>query len=354
MEVAAELGALSRSGRPLTRPQLRQVFALYAQLSEAGGFYETISNVMGVLARRPYTMWPFRTLVRVRQNPRRIIGPHANAVFRDMATSAEQVGLLGLASVLEEAFRDDLRNAISHSDYTFAPEGIRLRRRNGGYPDVVSYEHFADAVSKGLGFFELVRQHWAEIVFAYHPPREVVGRFSENPPMRYEVGYDPTTRSFSLSTSSVGFGTTPEYLRQEEINTALDRHVFAMFVAQEDAESGRIAAHLAASGFGCRVAVFPGSAELEALAADVDAKGLWDLRWKQPASGKLLASPFGFFRVDIGADFVAQVLPAVEDLTIVDPVTSGGPRRPRKAKNWAVMIRDAQQAKRPRSSARRH
>ena len=39
---------------------------LYCQLAEAGGFYEFVKNVLGAITLKPYLLWPFKDLVRVR------------------------------------------------------------------------------------------------------------------------------------------------------------------------------------------------------------------------------------------------------------------------------------------------
>ena len=132
-EVFDEMLAFDNLERPMTRAELRILLMLYAQLSEAGGVYEGLKNLIGVVKLKPYVMWPFQNLVRVRQAPRRIIGPNANATFRDLATAAREIGMLKLSELLENAFRDDLRNGISHADYIIWIDEVRLRNRNGGH-----------------------------------------------------------------------------------------------------------------------------------------------------------------------------------------------------------------------------
>jgi hypothetical protein len=137
-EVFHELKALGSKGAPLTRAELRQMLCLYAQLAEAGGVYEGLLNTMQVAQLKAYNLWPFQDLVRVRQAPRAVIGPNANTMFRRLAEVATAIGMTDLARLLEIAFRDDIRNAMAHADYILVPDGLRLRRRNGGRPMLVS------------------------------------------------------------------------------------------------------------------------------------------------------------------------------------------------------------------------
>ncbi|WP_034350884.1 hypothetical protein [Herbaspirillum sp. GW103] len=131
-EVFGELKRLGSKGSPLTKPELRQVLCLYAQLAEAGGVYECLLNTMSVMKLKAYNLWPFQSLVRVRQEPRAVIGPNANATFRHLAKVATAIGMTGLARLFEITFRDDIRNGMAHADYILGPDGLRLRRRNGG------------------------------------------------------------------------------------------------------------------------------------------------------------------------------------------------------------------------------
>src|SRR5690606_24657306 len=152
-EVFSEMQALASKGSPLTRAEIRQLLCLYAQLAEAGGVYEGLLNTMQVAQLKPYNLWPFHDLVRVRQSPRAIIGPNANAMFRRLAEVAIAIGMSRLAGLLEIAFRDDIRNAMAHADYILVPEGLRLRRRNGGQSQFVSNAEIVVAVQVSLFFF---------------------------------------------------------------------------------------------------------------------------------------------------------------------------------------------------------
>ncbi len=125
-QVFEEFVAISNSKQPVSRMRLRHILMLYCQLAEAGGIYESLKNMMGVVTLKPYLLWPFKDLVRVRQAPKRVIGPNANATFRDLAVTAKDMGLVRLSSLLELAFRDDIRNGISHADYVIWNDGLRL------------------------------------------------------------------------------------------------------------------------------------------------------------------------------------------------------------------------------------
>ncbi|WP_322414325.1 hypothetical protein [Mesorhizobium huakuii] len=292
-EVFHEISSyFDKKDRP--KAEMRIVLLLYCQLAEAGGVYETIKNMMGIVTSTPYLLWPFKDLVRVKQAPKRIIGPNANATFRDLATTAKAIGLSKLSELLESVFRDDIRNGISHADYVIWNDGLRLRKRNGGYADKLSFEEVSDAISRGVGFFQILNEIGRASVESFDPPKEIIGRFSANPPMPWTVSFDPKTGSFSISGSSPGPVITPEYERQVAINELLGGNVLAVFTKAETPFSKQVDDHILSTGFEPNNVAF-GDDELAALIAKVTTSGLWDERAPHAVDGDvLLASPWGF------------------------------------------------------------
>jgi hypothetical protein len=222
---------------------------LYCQLSEAGGFYETLSNLIGVVKTKPYLLWPFKDLVRVRGKPSRVIGRNANATFRDLATSAHDIGMSRLTEIFELAFRDDIRNGVSHADYVILATGLRLRNRNGGNPKEITYDDVSDALTRGAGVFQILRQLKAFSARSFYPPRTIVGRLSANFPMPWTVSFDPQSGSFGLSGSSPGPVETTEYKRQIEINLQLGGKVFSLFKSEDSTLASAIENRIHAQGF---------------------------------------------------------------------------------------------------------
>jgi hypothetical protein len=172
-EVVGEMRDLGSSDS-LSRARYRHMLCLYTHLAEAGGTYESLMNMMGVVQLKPYNLWPFQSLVRVPKRGR-IIGPNANATFRRLAKVAEEIGMIRLSELLERAFRDDLRNGIAHADYIIAGDGVRLRKRNGGNAYVVSHADVGDAINTGLFFFDLLQQHLERVSQSFRPARVIIG-----------------------------------------------------------------------------------------------------------------------------------------------------------------------------------
>jgi hypothetical protein len=276
---------------------------LYCQLSEAGGVYESLKNIMGVVTLKPYLLWPFKDLVRVKKTPARVIGPNANITFRDLAITAKSIGMSHLSFLLENAFRDDIRNGIAHADYVLWNNELRLRRRNGGNAGTLSLEEVSAALTRGIGFFQILREYNAASMRSFHPAKEIVGRLSANFPMPWTVYCDPEKGTFQISGSSPGPVTTPLYDRQVNINSRLGGKVLATYSTGSSDAAQEIIDHIGKDGFEPNTVVMD-THQLASLANEIEKLGLWDRRQPTARQGHvLLASPWGFRWLSAPSEF---------------------------------------------------
>lgn len=315
-EVFGELKALGSKGAPLNRAELRQVLCLYAQLAEAGGVYEGLLNTMLIAQLKPWNMWPFQDLVRVRHQPRAVIGPNANAMFRRLAETAAAIGMPGLARVLELAFRDDVRNAMAHADYIMVQGGLRLRRRNGGQPIVVSYEQLLAALQIAIWFFELLNEFQRRVVESYRPARTIVGRFSANPPMPWTIELSDEG-VFSISGSAPGPQVDAAYQRQSRINDRLGGKMVAAYLGPGLDIAPDLLTATTTAGFEPLIVALTDADQFDGLIAEIEEHGLWDteLEAVDHVAATLMATPFGFRWIATGEVFAAW-LPAVDEINI--------------------------------------
>jgi hypothetical protein len=315
-EVFHELKALGSKGAPLTRAELRQVLCLYAQLAEAGGVYEGLLNIMRVAQLKVYSLWPFQDLVRVRQAPRAVIGPNANAMFRHLAEVATAIGMTGLARLLEITFRDDIRNAVAHADYILVPDGLRLRRRNGGQPMLVSNAEVVAALQTALFFFELLQAFQQAMAESFRPARTVVGRFSANPPMPWTIELTDDG-GFSISSDAPGPQVDAAYKRQKRINDRLGGRMVTAYVGPREDASRELLTEISAVGFEVLIVGLESVEQLAALVAEVEEYRLWDPtpNAENVENAVLMATPLGFRRISTGAAFRAW-LPPVDEVDI--------------------------------------
>ncbi len=290
--------------------ELRIALMLYCQLAESGGAYETLKNLFGIISLDEYVMWPFKELVHVRGTPRRVIGPNANATFRSLATSASRVGLIGLSSLLEQTFRDDVRNAVSHADYIIWNDGLRLRNRNGGSPTKLPFDEVGNSIEIGVGFFQLFREYNALSAQSFDPPKTIVGRFSANPPMSWTVSFDSSS-GFSISGSSPGPIKDPGHEHQVEMNNRLGGRVLSVFTNEPEEATAPLNDELDALGFA------PNWTYLEAgsydgLLGTIEEMQLWDGRHETIASGRrtVIGTPWGFWQLSDHSASIKERLPA--------------------------------------------
>jgi hypothetical protein len=305
-EVYQELVAHSERKGERSKADFRVVLMLYCQLAEAGGVYEALKNVMGVITLKPYLLWPFKDIVKVRKQ--RVIAPNANATFRDLAATADSIGMRKLSELLQNAFRDDLRNGISHADYVIWDDGVRLPNRNGGSPSKFSFSEINDVITRGLIFFQVLKENNNASIATYNPPRTVVGRFSANFPMPWTISYNPASGVFGISGSSPGSVTTPEYRRQEAINGLLGGRVLALYAPSRSKPADEIEKCILDAGFEPNIVVLTAEA-MTKLIEDITSRGLGDQRSPNFSNGDvLLLSPWGFRRIASPPEF-DEILP---------------------------------------------
>lgn len=315
-EVFHELKVLGSKGEPLTRAELRQVLCLYAHLAEAGGVYEGLLNTMRIAQLKPYNLWPFQDLVRVRKEPRAVIGPNANRMFRRLAEVATEIGMIGLARLLEITFRDDIRNAIAHADYILAQEGLRVRRRNGGNPILVSNAEIEVAFQIAMFFFELLQAFQQKTAESFRPARTIIGRFSDNPPMPWRIELTEDGR-FSISSNAPGPQVDAAYERQKRINDHLGGRMVTAYACPGMDAPPALISDVIQTGFEISIVGLESVAQFAALISEVEENGLWD---QAPVpenndNALLMATPFGFRRIANGAEFKAW-LPTVDEVVI--------------------------------------
>jgi hypothetical protein len=324
-EVFSEMVPYLEKKEPLSKAEIRIILMLYCQLAEAGGVYETLKNIMGVVTLKPYLLWPFKDLVRVKKEMRRVVGPNANATFRDLATTAKDIGLSGLSVLLEQTFRDDIRNAIYHADYVIWSDGLRLSNRNGGFAKLVSFSELNAALMQAMSFFQILKEYNDISMRTFDPPKTITSRFSANFPMPWTVTFEPKTGAFGISGSSPGSVTTPEYLRQVEINGRLGGKVLAAYSIAETEFQKEADRHILQAGFEPNNVAMNAS-QLNELLSEVDRLNLWDERHPHSKAAEvLLASPWGFRWLCSLADFDSVLPKPLADFEFNDASPSQAP-----------------------------
>ncbi|NIC04860.1 hypothetical protein [Billgrantia bachuensis] len=186
----------------LTSIKARVALAFYSHLSEAAGFYEIPKNMLRVAGGEQYNMWPFLGLVETHKQTGIKIAPNANKILRNLAGHAETIGLSELAACIRDAFDPDLRNGYAHADYVIWSDGIRLRKRNGGHPRLVSWKEFNARFERGINFFQMIRELTTEYMDSYSEPKIVKAAMKPGEPeFNWKIHADREKHSFSISST---------------------------------------------------------------------------------------------------------------------------------------------------------
>jgi len=183
-----------------TSLKARVALAFYCHLAEASGYYEIPKNMLRVAGGQPYNLWPFQGLVETHRKTGAVIAPNANKVLRDLAGHAATLGLSELSEVFRDAFDPDIRNAYAHADYIISRDGLRLRKRNGGFPRQVPWPEFQARFDRGINVFHLLREIVSEYVASYNPAKQFRGRMANNEPeLVWTIHFDPEKETFGIS-----------------------------------------------------------------------------------------------------------------------------------------------------------
>src|SRR6266849_2862045 len=195
-----EFAELVRS-LPKAPARVRVVLAFYMHVAEGAGFYEIPKKLLLTIEGRSNNMWPFQNLVERHRASGEIIGPNANQIMKDLIGHASELGLTELAEVFRDAFDPGIRNAVAHADYIIWPDGLRLRRRNGGWPREIPWKDFTSLADRGLNLFAFIRHLGDEYVHSYETPKTIRSRMNKNEPLTdYTIYYQPATGAFGFTT----------------------------------------------------------------------------------------------------------------------------------------------------------
>ncbi len=182
--------------------KIRVMLAFYNHVSEGSGFYEIPKKLLLTIEGKGNNIYPFQTLVNKHRKTGLMIAPNANKIMADMIGHATELGLNNLAEVIHEAFNPDVRNAVAHADYIIWHDGLRLRRRNGGQPQLIPWAELELILERGINFFGFIRDMTNNYIQSYNPPKEVIGRLHESEPeFKYVIEYNSDNCDFSVRTS---------------------------------------------------------------------------------------------------------------------------------------------------------
>jgi hypothetical protein len=183
-------------GRPI---RLRVAFSYYLYTAESAGLWCIPMAVMGVLAGGHYNIEPFNHWVRKDKATGQNVGPNANKVMSALEGAATELGLTDLAEIFRDAFDNDLRNGIAHSDYVVSPsEGVYVRGRHD-CSRLIRFPELESIVRRGIGLLYELRNAVMDAQRLYETPKAVFGTMNDrDPPCWHALYSDPIEHTFSV------------------------------------------------------------------------------------------------------------------------------------------------------------
>jgi hypothetical protein len=179
----------------------RIVLAFYLSMAEGAGFYEIPKKMLLTTEGKGNNITPFKKLVKLHRQTGAAIEPNANAIMKDLMGHSWLLGFTQLSEVFRDAFDPDVRNAVAHSNYILAPDGMRLRKRSGGQVRIIPWDEFNTLIPRGINLFSIIRDLAVEYVNTYNPPRTIKSRLTEREPLSdYTITYDPKNKTFGFKT----------------------------------------------------------------------------------------------------------------------------------------------------------
>jgi len=135
---------------------------MYCQAIEMTAPHEVLANLLRCLKGQLYHVKPFGHLGRKnKKDPFSWVPPSAKTKFRVLGEWANEAGEGKLTEFIKTFFRDDIRNAFSHSDYIITPE--RFRWTEGGFANQIplkDVETYALNAFAFYGAFFSLHSHW--------------------------------------------------------------------------------------------------------------------------------------------------------------------------------------------------
>jgi len=135
---------------------LRLALFLYCHSTEMSAPYEILANLLQCCQNKPYMMYPFVDLVKVDKTKslftkRRL--PYPKDKIKHIKELAMVCGENKLGEIIDGFFRNDIRNAFYHSDYTISEDEFRIIEGGEIGEQTISLEKLSDVLARCFAFY---------------------------------------------------------------------------------------------------------------------------------------------------------------------------------------------------------
>ena len=125
------LRSISKKG--ITKSSLRMALLIYCHSVEMSAPYQILFNLLQCTQGKHYNLFPFPGRPKGKKFPYEVIPMSPKGKIEKLKEEAEKAGEKKLIDHINSFFRDDIRNAFYHSDYTITDKEFRIcenRRSN--------------------------------------------------------------------------------------------------------------------------------------------------------------------------------------------------------------------------------
>ncbi len=155
MDFSKFLRSIGRKKAQIKRA-LRLALFLYCHSTEMSAPYEILANLLRCCQNKPYMMYPFVDLVRVDQLgglfAKRHL-PYPKGKIEHIKELATVCGENKLGEIIDSFFRNDIRNAFYHSDYTISENEFRIIEGGEIGEQTISLEKLSDILTRCFAFY---------------------------------------------------------------------------------------------------------------------------------------------------------------------------------------------------------
>lgn len=157
-EAAEDLSNLLRSigKKGAKKRELRLALFLYCHSTEMSAPYEIIANLLRCCQDKPYMMYPFADLVKV-DKKKGLFGkrylPYPIGKVNYIKKLADICGDEKIGKIFDGFFRNDVRNAFYHSDYSISDDEFRIIQGGEIGKQVISLKELSEILNKCFAFY---------------------------------------------------------------------------------------------------------------------------------------------------------------------------------------------------------
>ena len=148
---------LRKMGKKEDKRKIRMALFLYCHSTEMSVPYEVVANLLRVSMDQPYKMYPFAHLIRVEKSKTSIFAkrhlPYPKQKIKHIKELASAAGEEKISEIFDGFFRNDVRNAFYHSDYTITDDEFRIIQGGEIGKEVISLEEISEILARCFAFY---------------------------------------------------------------------------------------------------------------------------------------------------------------------------------------------------------